>query len=368
MRLSTVPIGVAAQAHQYLAEGGPGNLAQLHAFCLRHRAADRRGFRPADPAAGLGAAGPPGRRPRRRTARGSASCTTGRIRRPATPPSCMSLADAVRGAAGARPSRCRSSVRRCAAHPTICWPNSATLGRAGRHGAGGRRHQTRHRDRRRGRRGVGRHRPGRAGHPDPAGPVPDLVPGGLGRLRRGPHAAGCGDPGGGPGVRRPDHHGAVLLQGNRSPTGLPYYVADPERCARVAGIAVAHARLRHIPPADRKIAIMLSAYPTKHSRIGNAVGLDTPVSAIRLFRAMRAAGYDLGPARRCRMRCPGWPRWSRSTARNRTPPPGNALIHALIAAGGQDEEWLTAEQLSRQSGADPGRHGTPAGWPSCRPS
>ena len=24
---------------------------------------------------------------------------------------------------------------------------------------------------------------------------------------------------------------------------------------------------------------------------------------------------------------------------------GNALIHALIAAGGQDEEWLTAEQL-----------------------
>jgi cobaltochelatase CobN len=32
MRLSTVPIGVAAQAHQYLAEGGPANLAQLHAF------------------------------------------------------------------------------------------------------------------------------------------------------------------------------------------------------------------------------------------------------------------------------------------------------------------------------------------------
>ena len=28
MRLSTVPIGVAAQAHQYLAEGGPANLAQ----------------------------------------------------------------------------------------------------------------------------------------------------------------------------------------------------------------------------------------------------------------------------------------------------------------------------------------------------
>ena len=32
MELSTVPIGVAAQAHVYLAQGGPENLAQLHAF------------------------------------------------------------------------------------------------------------------------------------------------------------------------------------------------------------------------------------------------------------------------------------------------------------------------------------------------
>ena len=32
MELSTVPANVAAQAHNYLAEGGPENLAQLHAF------------------------------------------------------------------------------------------------------------------------------------------------------------------------------------------------------------------------------------------------------------------------------------------------------------------------------------------------
>jgi cobaltochelatase CobN len=32
MELSTVPIGVAAEAHRYLAEGGAANLAQLHAF------------------------------------------------------------------------------------------------------------------------------------------------------------------------------------------------------------------------------------------------------------------------------------------------------------------------------------------------
>lgn len=115
--------------------------------------------------------------------------------------------------------------------------------------------------------------------------------------------------------------------------GLPHYVTDAERCRRVADIAVAHARLRHIPPAQRRVAIVLSAYPTKHSRVGNAVGLDTPVSAVRLLRAMRDAGYDLGDG------FPGVDLADETEA-------GNTLIHALIEAGGQDEEWLTAEQLA----------------------
>ncbi|MGC5162227.1 cobaltochelatase subunit CobN [Rhodococcus sp. DT1] len=115
--------------------------------------------------------------------------------------------------------------------------------------------------------------------------------------------------------------------------GLPRYVTDPERCRRVAGIAVAHARLRRVPPQQRRIALMLSAYPTKHSRVGNAVGLDTPVSAIRLLRTMREQGYDLGDG------FPGMDLDDDAEA-------GNALIHALIDAGGQDEEWLTAEHLS----------------------
>jgi cobaltochelatase CobN len=117
--------------------------------------------------------------------------------------------------------------------------------------------------------------------------------------------------------------------------GLPQYVADAERCRRVAGIAVAHARLRHVPPAQRRVALMLSAYPTKHSRVGNAVGLDTPVSTIRLLRRMRAAGYDLGRPGEI----PGLDEVDDTVA-------GDALIHALIAAGGQDEEWLTSAQLS----------------------
>jgi cobaltochelatase CobN len=116
--------------------------------------------------------------------------------------------------------------------------------------------------------------------------------------------------------------------------GLPEYVADPERADRVAGTALALARLRHTPPAQRRVAIVLSSYPTKHARIGNAVGLDTPASAVALLRKLHEAGYDIGPLA------------GQGALPGVEPPDGDALIHAIIAAGGQDPDWLTSQQLS----------------------
>jgi cobaltochelatase CobN len=109
------------------------------------------------------------------------------------------------------------------------------------------------------------------------------------------------------------------------PDGIPVYVADPERARRVAGIAVGYARLRRIPPQRRRVAVVLSSYPTRHSRVGNAVGLDTPASAVALLGALRDAGYQVG---------------------EEVPTDGDTLIHTLIAAGGHDVEWLTEEQLA----------------------
>ena len=119
------------------------------------------------------------------------------------------------------------------------------------------------------------------------------------------------------------------------PDGLTSYVPDPERTARVAGIAVRHAMLRHVPPGQRRIALMLSAYPTKHARIGNAVGLDTPASVVALLTALGEAGYDIGSAGPDGHQLPGVADGD-----------GDALMHAIIAAGGQDEDWLTQQQLS----------------------
>ncbi|MFE6283783.1 cobaltochelatase subunit CobN [Streptomyces sp. NPDC057877] len=110
----------------------------------------------------------------------------------------------------------------------------------------------------------------------------------------------------------------------QGPDDVPVYVADPERAARVAGIAVRHARLRHKPNAEKKVALVFTAYPTKHSRVGNAVGLDTPASAVRVLNALRDAGYGV----------------------DGHPEGGDELIHRLIEAGGHDVEWLTEDQLA----------------------
>ena len=109
--------------------------------------------------------------------------------------------------------------------------------------------------------------------------------------------------------------------------GMPRYVADRERARRLAGIAVRHARLRHLDSRDKRLAVVLSSYPTKHARVGNAVGLDTPASAVVLLRALRDTGYDLGDLDVDTL-------------------DGDALVHRLIAAGGHDVEWLTDDQLA----------------------
>jgi cobaltochelatase CobN len=123
-----------------------------------------------------------------------------------------------------------------------------------------------------------------------------------------------------------------------SPVGAPltFYAADPERTQRLAGLAARFARLGRTPNAHKKVAVLLSNYPTKHSRVGNAVGLDTPVSAIALLGAMREAGYMVD----------GVPEDGDALGGAS----GDALIHALIAAGGHDLEFLSEEQLRGATG------------------
>jgi cobaltochelatase CobN len=113
--------------------------------------------------------------------------------------------------------------------------------------------------------------------------------------------------------------------------GLISYVPDPERCDRVAGLAVNYATLRRVSAPEKRVALMFSAYPTKYSRIGNAVGLDTPSSTIALLNALQDNGYRIGEV-------PGLASGD-----------GDALMHALIERGGLDPDWLTDTQMASRA-------------------
>jgi cobaltochelatase CobN len=111
-------------------------------------------------------------------------------------------------------------------------------------------------------------------------------------------------------------------------TPVSAYRTVPDRTARVAGLAVRLARLRSTPVSDRRVAVVLSAYPTRRGRIGNAVALDTPASVVDLLRALQDAGYDV----------------------ERIPPSGDALMHELIDTFSYERRSLTDDQLARAPG------------------
>ena len=106
------------------------------------------------------------------------------------------------------------------------------------------------------------------------------------------------------------------------------YVAEPDRMDYLARLATRHATLRRKANSDKRIAIILSNYPTKDARIGNAVGLDTPASAINLLHALKSAGYRVEDI----------------------PADGDELVQRIIARCSNDTDTLTEEQLRLAAG------------------
>ncbi|MEV6342427.1 cobaltochelatase subunit CobN [Actinoplanes sp. NPDC051851] len=318
MKLSTVPAGVAAEAHAYLAQGGAENLASLHDFLSDTVLLTGNGFAPAVAAPEWGLL------PRTTAVTGGPAVAVLYYRAHHMAGNTAFVEALCRAieAKGASPMPIYTASLRTAPPELLTELRKADALVVTVLAAGGTKPAT-----------VG------AGGDDEAwdvGVLADLdVPILQGLCLTSSRAAWeASDDGLSPldaatQVAIPEFDGRIITVPfsfkEIDPDGLSVYVADPERASRVAGIAVAHARLRHIPPADRRIALMLSAYPTKHSRIGNAVGLDTPASTVALLAALKERGYQVG----------GFDSYD-----------GDGLIHTLIAAGGQDPDWLTEEQMS----------------------
>ena len=334
MALSTVPAGVAAQAHDYLAHGGTANLRELATVPDRHRAARRHRLRAAAARRRLGHPRPLGRQPPDLAEPGRAGApvvgivyyrahelagNTGFVDA-AVPPRSPSRA----------PGRCRSGAAACAR------PSPSLLDVLGQRrrlivtvlAAGGSAAAL-----------------AQAGGDDEAwdaGAIAALDVPVLQALCLTAPARGSGptaDAGLSPldaatQVAIPEFDGRLIsVPFSFKETGDDGLSRLRRRSrarghgspgtARGAGPAAARRR-----PAQRRVALVLSSYPTKHARIGNAVGLDTPASAVALLRAMRAAGLRHRPAdrrrRAARHRAAGRRRADPRDHRGRRPGPGLA--------------------------------------------
>ena len=67
-----------------------------------------------------------------------------------------------------------------------------------------------------------------------------------------------------------------------------------DRVSYVAKLAAAWARLSHTPRNERRLAIVLSNYPSRGGRSGYAVGLDAFESVCEILRLLHEEGYDAG--------------------------------------------------------------------------
>jgi len=365
-RASSVPAGVVAEAHRYLAAGGPANLANLLLFLSDTLLLRGHGFEP--PAelaahgvwtgAGLGRPGATRRSPRPLVAVVfyRAHLVAGNTTYVAE--LCAALeaagADALpiftyslrADADGTVPA-----VRLCSeAGVDVVITSTLAAGAAGASGAAG---------------ATGA--PG--GCEDALWEIPALVELGVAVIQSpassrsreawAADAAGLSPVDVAMGVAIPEFDGRIIgptavfkevVDGGSGPgREVVATRTDPERAERLARLAVRLATLRRRPPEAKRVAVVLSAYPTKRSRLGNAVGLDTPASAIEVLEALAGAGYRV----------------------ERIPPDGDTLMaeltdhltyetpllsdaQAALAAGRLDTEaynrWFTA--LAEPAGDD----------------
>lgn len=72
--------------------------------------------------------------------------------------------------------------------------------------------------------------------------------------------------------------------------------ADPSRVAAVADRVAGWRRLGATPPAERRLALVLSTYPGKAHQLAHAVGLDALASAGAILADLGEAGHAVEPA------------------------------------------------------------------------
>jgi len=134
-------------------------------------------------------------------------------------------------------------------------------------------------------------------------------------------------------VAMPEFDGRIIGNASsfREPVELDAAISGPvsrqhplrDRTESAVNVADRYARLRQLDNDEKKIAVLLTNFPTSNARVGNAVGLDTPASVINVLERLQDAGYETGEI----------------------PDDGDELMQTLIDRGGYDKQFLTREQM-----------------------
>ncbi|QEH97707.1 cobaltochelatase subunit CobN [Gluconobacter thailandicus] len=90
--------------------------------------------------------------------------------------------------------------------------------------------------------------------------------------------------------------GPISFKSETIPGNAARHHPYPAGIAAVVAQARAWARLRHLKPMNKYLALILSDYPGAEGQSAHAVGLDTFASLCSILEALKNAGYDCGPA------------------------------------------------------------------------
>ncbi|MDD5186828.1 MAG: cobaltochelatase subunit CobN [Methanoregula sp.] len=101
----------------------------------------------------------------------------------------------------------------------------------------------------------------------------------------------------------------------------------PRRPERIADMTRRWAELKRTPVQERKVAILLYQYTGEMEALGDAGGLDTPQSVIKILQRLKEEGY---------------------TVRD-IPENGNDLIHEMIAGLTNDTRYISDEQMKERA-------------------
>ena len=109
----------------------------------------------------------------------------------------------------------------------------------------------------------------------------------------------------------------------RKNVGIPI----PGRVERIAEMALRWSILKRTPINERKIAILLYQYTGETEALGDAGGLDTPQSVIKILRRLKDTGYIV----------------------DHIPETGNELIEGMIAGLTNDTRWISEKQMRERT-------------------